>query len=696
MAYALVIVESPAKAKTIGKMLGRYYKVLASGGHVRDIPKSTLGVDIEHGFTPKYITLRGKGEILDDIRRAARAATRVYLATDPDREGEAISWHLAVMLGIDPASDCRVTFPEITESTVKRCIHEARPIDMELVTAQQARRVLDRLIGYQVSGIMWKKVSKNLSAGRVQSAAARIICDREREITAFVPEEYWTIRAELRSATGQTFFAGFTGTDGEKRRLSSRAEAEAMVAASDGAANVLQVKRSPRHRHAAPPFTTSSLQQEASRKHNFTTKKTMSLAQQLYEGVNLGELGTRGLISYIRTDSVRIAPEAQQAAMTVIREKFGDAYVPETPNQYAGRQNAQDAHEAIRPADVSIRPEDVHASLSRDQYRLYKLVYERFLASQMTDAVYDTMQVDVALGDCRYRANGQAVTFDGFTRLYSEGSDQSAEEENGLLPDLKEGDALTPVSEPVATQHFTQPPARYTEATLVRTLEENGIGRPSTYAPTISTIIERRYVVREKKQLKPTELGFLVDEWLGEHFPDIVDAGFTADMETELDRIGEGSGQYETMLSAFYGPFTEELTAAQASDPIRVPDRVSEIPCPNCGRMLVYKLGKFGEFLACPGYPECRHTETIIEKTGIPCTECGGEVILRPGKNGKRFYGCNNYPACTFSSWDRPSGNRCPKCGRGLVYRSGKNGRYEACMDRECGYKTEPVPEENA
>lgn len=700
MSETLVIVESPAKAKTIGKFLGSHYKVIASNGHVRDLPKSQMGVDVEHDFEPKYITLRGRGEVLEKIRKEAKKADKIYLATDPDREGEAISWHLAHILHLDPASKCRIVFNEITANAVKSSIKNARPIDMRLVDAQQARRVLDRLVGYKISPILWAKVQKGLSAGRVQSVATRIICDREQEIMDFVPEEYWSITAHLHEKNSKkNFDAKYYGEDGKKRELRSEADAKSVLERIEGAAfTVSELKTGEKTRHAAPPFTTSSMQQEAARKLGFTTKRTMMVAQQLYEGIDIGGKGPVGLISYIRTDSVRVAREAQDAAITYIGKRFGERYVPAKPNVYKGRASAQDAHEAIRPTLIDNEPQKIKEHLSNDQFKLYKLVYERFLASQMSDARYATTTASIDANGCIFRANGVRTLFDGFTAVYTEGRDDVQEKEV-TLPELHENDTLerTKID---SEQRFTQPPPRYTEATLVKTLEEKGIGRPSTYSPTISTIIDRGYVSREKKLLVPTELGFVVTGLMCEHFSDIADVKFTAGMEEKLDGVESGKDEWKTVIREFYGPFKIALDKAEKEiEIIDIPDEISDVKCDKCGALMVYKTGRYGRFLACPNFPACRNTKAIVEKIDVPCPKCGSALVKRKGKRGKTFYGCERYPDCDFVSWDKPTNIRCEKCGGMMVQKIGRNGSYVICMDKDCGHilrNTKKAKEEDA
>ena len=687
MADNLGIGESPAKAKTIGKFLGSKYKVVASNGHVRDLPKSQLGVDEANDFEPKYITLRGRGEVLDRIRREAKGAKRVLLATDPDMEGEAISWHLAHILKLDPKSNCRIVFNEITANTVKNSVKHPRCIDMNLVDAQQARRVLDRLVGYKISPILWAKVRKGLSAGRVQSVATRIICDREQEINDFVPEEYWTVSASLKAkGIKKAVDAKFYGYGDKKTELKCETDAKKVVDAATGASfNVTDVKNAVKTRHAPAPFTTSSLQQEASRKLGFTAKLTMLVAQQLYEGIELQGRGVTGLITYMRTDSVRVSEEAQKAALELIGSKYGANYVPARPNIYKGRKGAQDAHEAVRPSYVELTPAEVKDSLSNQQFKLYKLIYERFMASQMTEMVYETNTVSFDANGCTFRASGQRTMFDGYTVVYIEGRDD-VQEKDVTLPEIHQGDVFT-AHKIESEQRFTQPPPRYTEATLVKTLEEKGIGRPSTYSPTISTIIERGYVKREKKTLYPTELGFIVTQIMKDNFKDIVDVKFTADMENELDHIKDGECEWKSVVREFYGPFMQDVEkASETIEKVNVPDEISDVVCDKCGAMMVYKMGRFGKFLACPNFPECRNTKAIVEKINVPCPKCGAALIKRKTKRGKVFYGCEKYPECDFVSWDMPSGENCPKCGAIMVNKVGPRGKYVACSNKDCGY----------
>lgn len=697
MTDTLVIVESPAKAKTIAKYLGSKYKVIASNGHVRDLPKSQLGIDIENDFEPKYITLRGRGEVLEKIKKEAKQAKKVLLATDPDREGEAISWHLASALKIDPKANCRVVFNEITKSVLQASIKKARPIDEKLVDAQQARRVLDRLVGYKISPLLWAKVRKGLSAGRVQSVATRIICDREQEIMDFIPEEYWTITAFLHAPhSRKQIEARFYGYNGEKTEIKDQAEAERVIELSTGVPFVLSdIKKTEKVRHAPTPFTTSSMLQEASRKLGLTPKMTMSLAQQLYEGVEIDGKGSVALITYIRTDSVRVSSEAQAMALDFIKDGYGDKYVPAKPNVYKGRSNAQDAHEAIRPTNLLLQPSMLKDSLRSGLYRLYKLIYDRFLASQMTSAVFETTQLTFKAGECTYRSSGVKTVFDGYTKLYTESSDE-AEEKEGALPDLEKGIELN-ADEIKHARHFTQPPARYTEASLVKALEEKGIGRPSTYSPTITTIIDRGYVVREKKQLIPTELGFVVTQLMKDNFSEIVDATFTADMESELDEIEEGSKEWRGVIREFYDPFERSVDEAFKNvEHIKIADEVSDVKCDKCGAMMVYKVGRFGRFLACPNYPTCKNTKRIVEKINVKCPKCGSDLVKLHTKKGRVFYGCERHPECDFVSWLKPTGENCPKCGKYMVQKIGKNGSYKQCSDTEnCGFVMRTASKKN-
>ena len=685
-----MIVESPAKARTIAKFLGRGYKVEACNGHVRDLPKSQIGVGPENDFEPKYITIRGRGDVLDRLRKEAKGASQILLATDPDREGEAISWHLAHILKIDPDSPCRVEFHEITSKAVKEAIKHPRAVKMPLVNAQQARRVLDRLVGYKISPLLWVKVKKGLSAGRVQSVATRMIVDREDEIDAFIPEEYWDVTTKL-TANGKHFAARLY-----RPEIHGEAEAKAAVERiRSGGLTVTSDKRAERKKNPSPPFTTPNLQQEASRKLRFTTSKTMQIAQQLYEGVDVEGEGTVGLITYIRTDSVRLSDEAIAAAREYIPAQYGPAYLPETPNVYKGRTRAQDAHEAIRPTDVTRRPENVKASLTRDQYNLYRLIYLRFLASQMTPALYDTETAEITGEDgVVLRFYGEHKKFAGFTSVYEEGTDEEVVSTETTLPLLSAGDSAS-LDDATAEQHFTQPPARYTEASLVRALEEKGIGRPSTYAPTISTIIARGYVTREQRRLYPTLLGRMVTQMMCENFSDIVDMQFTADMENKLDRIEEENIPWKDVIREFYGPFEKTLEKAeQGIEKVKIEDEVSDEKCELCGAPMVYKMGRYGKFLACSRFPDCRGTKAILTEIGVPCPECGAPILEKTSRKGRKFYGCKNYPECTFVSWDKPVAEKCPVCGSYMTLKeSRKNGRWYLCSNESCRHR-EKAPEE--
>ena len=676
MAKKMVIVESPSKATTIKKYLGKGYDVVASVGHVVDLPKSRLGIDTENNFEPKYIIIRGKGELVKSLKKTAKACDKVYLATDPDREGEAISWHLANLLEIPEDSKCRITFNEITKPAVKAAIGQPREIDKDLVDAQQARRVLDRIVGYKISPLLWKKVKTGLSAGRVQSVAIRLICDRENEINAFIPEEYWTVDANLLQ-NKKKFTAKYYGKNGKKFVPSSKQEADAIISDIEGATfTVKEVKKGKREKSPAPPFTTSTLQQEAGRKLGFTTQKTMSVAQQLYEGVKIGGEGVVGLITYMRTDSLRISEDAQSLARNILMETYGAEYITKTPRKYKTKKNAQDAHEAIRPTMAELTPAKAKDDLTNDQYKLYKLIWERFMASQMSDAVYDTVSATIDAGEHTFKATGSTLKFAGFTILYVEGTDGEKEKE-ASLPELNTGDTPT-LKELVPEQHFTQPPSRFTEASLVKVLEEKGIGRPSTYSPTISTIIARGYCVRDKKLLVPTELGMIVTDLMKEHFVDIVDEKFTANMEDQLDEIEIGNIQWNKVIADFYPKFSEDLKKAEEKiGEIELKDEVSDVVCEKCGRLMVYKHGRFGKFLACPGYPECRNAKAIVKETGVECPKCGGKVIEKKSKRGKVFFGCDNYPKCDFTSWDKPLNEKCDKCGSMMFQKIGRfNKKY--------------------
>lgn len=685
MADSLVIVESPAKAKTIGKYLGSKYIVKASMGHVRDLPKSQTGVEIENNFNPKYITIRGKGSVLKELKDASKKVKKVYLAADPDREGEAIAWHLAHVLDLNETDACRVVFNEITKQAVKDAFKTPRPINMDLVHAQQARRILDRLVGYKISPLLWKKVKKGLSAGRVQSVTMKLIIDRENEIDVFVPEEYWTVTAVLESGKS-SLEAKFYSLNGKKKELASEDEVKVVLESIGNHPFVVtEIKEKERLRHPSPPFTTSSLQQEAARKLNFRASKTMSIAQQLYEGVELGKEGTVGLITYMRTDSTRISPTAQEEASAYIIDKYGKEFMPETPRQYVKKAaNAQDAHEAIRPTSILRDPESMKPFLSRDQLRLYKLIWDRFTSSQMTSAIMDTMTIDIAAGEAGFRANGSKVRFPGFMKVYVEGNDDGTVETDKLLPPMSVGDQLKK-QEIEPKQHFTQPPPRYTEARLVKTLEELGIGRPSTYAPTLETIQKRGYVAIEEKKFVPTELGELIIQLMEEFFPEIVDVKFTAHMEEDLDHVEEGQQNWDKVLANFYESFEKRLAVAEEEmKEIEIEDEVSDEICEKCGKHFVYKMGRFGKFLACSGFPDCRNTRPIIKDTGVSCPKCKeGKLVERRSKKGRVFYGCDQYPTCDHVMWDKPSLKPCPSCSSLMVEKRSKQGTKLQCTQCE-------------
>lgn len=656
MTDKLIIVESPAKANTIKKFLGGNTKVVASMGHIRDLPKSKLGINIENNFEPEYINIRGKGDLIKELKKDAKNAKKVYLATDPDREGEAIAWHLSNILNVDEKKVTRVTFNEITKTAVQKAIKEPRDIDINLVDAQQARRVLDRIVGYKISPVLWKKVKRGLSAGRVQSVAVKLIVDREEEIEKFIPEEYWNIYAELiDKKTNKKFEAKFYGKSGKKQEIHSQEEVNEILATIKKATYIIEeVKKSEKKRTPAPPFTTSTMQQEASRKIGFSIKKTMSVAQGLYEGVKIQDKGTVGLITYMRTDSTRISEEARATAKKYITETYGENYYEN--RYYKTNKEAQDAHEGIRPTYAELEPEKIKDSLTKDQYKLYRLIYNRFMASQMASAVYDTMSVTINANDYTFKANGQNLKFKGFMTLYVEGTDGKEEKEAGMLPELIQ-DEIVKLEKIEPKQSFTEPPARYTEASLVKTLEEKGIGRPSTYSPTITTILERRYIEKEQKQLVPTELGKIVNKLLCENFADVINVEFTAKVETEFDNIAEGKENWKKMIEEFYGPFEENVERVEKElEHVELVDEVSDIPCDKCGRMMVYKYGRFGKFLACPGYPECKNTKPIVETIEEPCPKCGGTIQVRKAKNKRKYYICENNPqSCDYISWNKPS-----------------------------------------
>ncbi|RYL95354.1 type I DNA topoisomerase [Sporolactobacillus sp. THM7-4] len=687
----LVIVESPAKAKTIKRYLGPNFQVKASMGHVRDLPKSQMGVDIENDYKPRYITIRGKGPVLKELKSAAKKAKKVYLAADPDREGEAIAWHLAHSLDIDDHSDCRVVFNEITKPAIKEAFKKPRKINMDLVDAQQARRVLDRLVGYNISPLLWKKVKKGLSAGRVQSVALRLIIERENEIKAFVPEEYWSIGGKFR-VHDELFDASFYGLDGKKTQLKTKEEVDRVLERLKSRSfTVEHVQKKERLRYPVAPFITSSLQQEAARKLNFRARKTMMIAQQLYEGIPIGRQGNTGLITYMRTDSTRISDLAKAEAKDYILDKFGESYLAKKPLKQKKSENAQDAHEGVRPTSVHRQPKDIKEYLSRDQYKLYKLIWERFIASQMAPAIMDTVRADLVQSGVTFRASGSKVKFPGFMKVYIEGSDTgkaegSSEDKENFLPELEDG--MQAVREDLQPkQHFTQPPPRYTEASLVKTMEEIGIGRPSTYAPTIDTIQRRNYVTMDAKRFVPTELGEVVLKLIVEFFPEIINIDFTAQMETNLDEVEEGKENWIAIIDRFYTEFARRLSVAEKEmQDIEIKDEPAGIKCEKCGHEMVYKMGRYGKFLACSNFPECRNTKPILKKLGITCPKCGkGEVVERRSKKRRLFYGCDRYPECDFVSWDKPIQRKCPKCNSYLVEKKSRNGVSIKCSN--CDYK---------
>ncbi len=709
MSKYLVIVESPAKAKTINKYLGNDYKIAASMGHIRDLPQSHMGIDVNKDFEPMYINISGKGELLKGLKESASSADKVFLATDPDREGEAISWHLAHILKIDPLTDCRITFNEITKNAVVNAVSQPRAINMNLVDAQQARRVLDRIVGYEISPVLWKKVRKGLSAGRVQSVATRIICDREQEILDFVPEEYWSIATRFKKEDGVAFDAKFYGKNGKKFEIKSKEAADEILGfmkVSDYA--VSNVKKSEKKRTPSPPFITSTLQQEASRKLGYSTQKTMMVAQQLYEGIELGNEGPVGLITYMRTDSVRLSDDALKDARTYVEDHFGKDYLPDKPRTFKTKSAAQDAHEAIRPTYVDRDPESLKEMLAKDlitndQYKLYKLIWERFIACQMENARFDTLTVDiegtpkndgqgagVQVSQINFRATGSKLLFKGFMALYVEGRDDEEEDdESQLLPSFTKGEPLALVKTK-PDQHFTEPPPRYTEASLVKALEEKGIGRPSTYAPTIGTIINRGYVERNKKQLFPTDLGKIVNRLMMANFTDIVNVNFTADMENRLDKVEEGSIQWKELLREFYSPFKETVKKAEHIEKVEIPVEESDVPCDKCGRMMVIRSGRFGKFLACPGFPACKNTKPLMDEAGVKCPKCGGKIYIRKTKRNRKYLGCENYPKCDFMTWDMPSEKQpCPKCGNFLTQKTKAGVTERKCSNSECDFSEE-------
>ncbi|MCL2353112.1 MAG: type I DNA topoisomerase [Defluviitaleaceae bacterium] len=682
----LVIVESPAKAKTLKKFLGSSYKIEASMGHVRDLPKSELGINVEEDFEPKYITIRGKGDLLAKLRKEAKAAKMVYLATDPDREGEAISWHLLHALKIEPEKTKRIVFNEITETAVKDSIKNARSLDMKLIDAQQARRTLDRVVGYKISPLLWKKVKKGLSAGRVQSVALKIICDREEEIENFTPEEYWNIEASVENAAKKPFVAKYHGKGDKKVKLGNQNDVDKVLKDVEKASFVVKdIKKSERKRKPQPPFTTSTLQQEAVKDLNFATRKTMMIAQQLYEGVDVEGKGTIGLVSYIRTDSTRISDEAFEAGKAYVVDSFGAEYALKTKAEPKVAKRGQDAHEAIRPTYPHLRPEDVINSLTKDQYKLYRLIWQRFTASLMTPAVFDTVAAKIEAGGHIFNASGSVLKFEGYKKVYMTQEDK--EEETKGLPSLEVGEVLK-VKKIDPTQHFTQPPPRYSEATLVKTLEENGVGRPSTYAPTIATITARGYVSKEQKSLHPTELGNVVNDIMAENFDQIVDIDFTAKMEETLDAVEDGEMPWKDILRNFYMPFKEKVEqAAENIGDVEIRDEETDIPCENCGRLMVIKFGRYGRFLACPGFPECRNAKPLLESAGVACPKCKADVMIKKTKKGRIYFGCEKNPECDFMSWNKPVGRPCPNCGEFLMEKGTKNKKIVCSNEKECGYR---------
>lgn len=685
MGRNLVIVESPAKAKTIEKYLGKKFIVEASMGHVRDLPKSTLGVDVDNNYDPKYITIRGKGDLLDKLRKAAKKCDKIYLATDPDREGEAISWHLEKVLKIDQCEKCRIEFNEITENAVKKAIKNPRQVNISLVDAQQARRVLDRLVGYKISPILWRKVKWGLSAGRVQSVALKMICNREHSIEEFKPEEYWTVESEVfKEEKNKSFVVKLSSFKGKKLEIKSKEENDKVVSElKKGKFEVSKIKRGTKNKNSLPPFTTSTLQQDANKKMNFSTKKTMSIAQQLYEGVEVKGHGTIGLITYMRTDSVRVSEEAQKKAQDFIVTKYGKEYFPEKFKVYKGKKNTQDAHEAIRPTYIDITPEQLKGDISDDQYKLYNLIWCRFVASQMSNCILDNISIEVKNGDYTFKVSGSSIKFEGFMKVYKYLTEE--EEDNQKIPNLEEKEILK-VKKIDGKQHFTQPPARFNEASLVKTLEENGIGRPSTYAPIISTLLDRKYIKKEKKTIIPTELGNIVNNIMSEYFNQIVDVEFTADMENKLDNIEEGKENWNKVVDEYFKPLEKSIEIAEKEvAKITIEDEVTDVKCDKCGRNMVIKHGRFGDFLACPGYPECKNTKPLVEELKVSCPKCGGKVVARKSKKGRKFYGCSNYPNCDFVSWFEPTDEKCPECGTFMVKKNSKSkGDYLECSNSEC------------
>jgi len=703
----LVIVESPSKAKTIEKYLGGGYSVKASMGHLRDLPKSKMGIDIQGGFIPDYQPIKGKEAMIRELHEAAKRSEKVFLATDPDREGEAISWHLKELLEIPDDKAYRVTFNEITKKVVTEAINHPRQIDMDLVDAQQARRILDRIVGYELSPLLWRKIRRGLSAGRVQSVATRLVVDRENEIRNFIKKEYWTIDAELSLKSGHTFKARFFGTPEGKIELTSEEDTiKVLNAVKEAPFSVYSVKNSQKRRSPSPPFITSTLQQEASRRHGMQARRTMAVAQQLYEGVDIKGLGSIGLITYMRTDSLRLSDEATAAAREYIGQKYGKEFVPKSARQYKTKSGAQDAHEAIRPSDITLEPDAIRASLNADQYRLYKLIWSRMIACQMENAVYDTQSIEAISAGYIFKANSQRIRFAGFTAVYEEQKDEPEDDAPTTLPEVDPQQPLN-LGDISSEQHFTQPPPRYTEATLIRAMEEKGIGRPSTYAPTVTTIQDRDYVLKEQKYLRPTPLGEVVTKLMEERFNQIIDVGFTAKMEEDLDLVGEGKESWKNLLAAFYKTFSQDMASAEealATERIKVPDEETDVVCELCGRNMVIKNGRFGRFLACPGFPECKNTKAITETTPGICPKCEGRILKKKSKNGYTYYGCENFPKCDFMTWDVPVEEVCRECGKTMFKRSGKGANKPFCANPECslflpedkrGYRRKPGTADN-
>lgn len=691
MAKSLVIVESPAKAKTIGKFLGKNYKVVASVGHVRDLPKSKMGIDIENRFEPHYITIRGKGSIIQELKKEGKKAKKILLATDPDREGEAISWHLAHILSVDESEKCRIEFHEITETAIKNAVKKPRTINKNLVDAQQARRVLDRLVGYSISPLLWRKIRKGLSAGRVQSVATKLICDREKEIESFIPQEYWSILVTLSDQENpEAFDAKFYGNDEGKLELNNQAEVDKVLEQIRNQPYIVRdIKQREKKRNPYPPFITSSLQQEASNRLGFSTKKTMMIAQQLYEGIDVEGEGSVGLVTYIRTDSTRISEEAKKAAKDYILKHFSEEYLSKEEKEHKSTKDAQDAHEAIRPTAIEREPDKIRNSLSNEQYQLYKLIWERYLASQMAPAVYDTYSVEIKNSDYIFKANGSKLIFDGFLKVYT-----YASVSDNKIPAVAINQVLQ-LQEIVPKQHFTQPPPRFTEATLVKELEDKGIGRPSTYAPIISTILSRGYVEKESKAFKPTELGVIVNDLLEEYFHDIVDEHFTAELEKQLDQIEESKLNWIKVIDDFYRSFAPSLQHAEEEiEKIELVEEATDEICEECGKNMVIKYGKFGKFLACSGYPECQHTRPLLHKIGVACPKCGGDLLERRSKKGRLFYGCSSFPKCNFMIWNKPIDEKCPECSSLLAEKNTKKGKFIQCTNKECKYKREVEKDE--